>query len=418
MYRLVLLCCLLAASGWLFAAENRSSSLYSEVEKSIFQVRVVNKKTGNKSTIGSGFIVARPTILATNYHVISAYANDPETYAIDYFSTNGDTGRLQLIDVDVLHDLAILKAEAPLGRPLQTARVPEKGAVLYAFGNPLDLGFSIVTGTNNGLMTGSEDNNILFSGSLNSGMSGGPALNQDGKVVGINVATAGNDVSFLVLVEYLNIMLERLKLSDFQPVQDLFGNIIRQLHEHSVEMLNDLQTNEWQKTQIGKFAVPTRLGQYISCWDGSSDAEERGLVNVVSANCANDLDIYLGEKLSIGAIRYQYTWYDSQKMISPRFYRMYELENNSGLGTVGNKDEVSKFNCHTGFTQVASKDFKLTVCRRDYLRYSGLSDVLVTGAMVGEKQQGFIFDLYLTGTDFNNATKLLKKILENFEWTS
>ena len=64
-------------------------------------------------------------------------------------------------------------------------------------------------------MKNSDDSNILFSGSLNPGMSGGPTLNEQGSVIGVNVATSGNEISFLVPAQYLAIILERLKLTGF-----------------------------------------------------------------------------------------------------------------------------------------------------------------------------------------------------------
>ncbi|HPQ95757.1 MAG: trypsin-like peptidase domain-containing protein [Thiothrix sp.] len=398
-------------------AETRSSSLYNEVEKSIYQVRVINHKTGNKSVIGSGFVVARPDIMATNYHVVSTYTNDPETFSMNYLSTTGETGPLYLVDVDVLHDLAILKADAPLGKPLKTSVIPEKGATLYSLGNPLDLGFSIVTGTNNGMVQNSEDNNILFSGNLNSGMSGGPALNESGEVIGINVATAGNDVSFLVSVQYLNILLERLRLRGFSPAEDLHGSITRQLHDNSIERLLRLQDNDWKRVQIGQFEVPGSMDRTISCWDSSDEARGNSLMGIYAATCSNELRIFLDEKLSIGEMRYQYTWYESDGMISPRFYRQYEYQNASGLiNTTADKKNVSRFECRTRFVAISGHDFKMTVCRRDYLRYQGLSDVLVTGAMVAEPKVGLIFDFYLVGTDFEQSIRLLQHMLKGFKW--
>lgn len=126
MYRLVFFILI----GGLFAlpvqSATLSSSLYAQAEQSIYQIQVINRKTGNKSTIGSGFLVDRADILATNYHVISDYVNEPGNYRLEYLSTTGATGELELLGVDVLHDLAVLKAAAALGKPLQTDRVPEK----------------------------------------------------------------------------------------------------------------------------------------------------------------------------------------------------------------------------------------------------------------------------------------------------
>ena len=419
MYRLISILVLVAGLLVPVAhAITRSTSLYSEAELSIYQIQVLNRKTGNKSTIGSAFLIERGDILATNYHVVSDYVNDPAGFRLEYISTSDESGTLELLGVDVLHDLAVLKADEILGKPFETADVPEKGAELYSLGNPLDLGFSIVTGTNNGLLTNTDDSNILFSGNLNSGMSGGPTLNEFGAVIGINVATAGNDVSFLVPVQYLNILLEKIKLRSFNPSDDLHGDITNQLSSSSIEMMARLLENEWDTLNIGQFEVPAEMGRSVSCWDSSAEPEERGLMTVSAAQCSNDLQIYLNKRVSVGGMQYQYNWYESDEMIPPRFYRSYERMNNSGLQASGDKKSVTDFACRTRFVLVAEKDFKMTVCRRDYRRYNGLSDVLVTGAMVSEKTSGLLFDLYMPGSDFNSAILLLKRMLESFQWRS
>jgi len=194
-------------------ANTDTSSIYEEVESSVYQVRVINIETGKKVAIGSAFVVRRTDILATNYHVVSEYVNDPDVFRLEYLSTDGKSGPLELLDLDVIHDLAVVRSNKPMGNPLAIAKVPDKGVRLFSLGNPLDLGFSIVTGTNNGILEQDEDGNIFFSGSLNKGMSGGPTLDESGKVVGINVATRGNSLGFLVPSKYLSIILQRLDLS-------------------------------------------------------------------------------------------------------------------------------------------------------------------------------------------------------------
>ena len=78
-------------------AENNSVNIYSDVENSVYQIRVLNKQTRKKSVIGSGFIVGRADILATNYHVVSSYVTEPETYDLEYFSTSVKQASLELI---------------------------------------------------------------------------------------------------------------------------------------------------------------------------------------------------------------------------------------------------------------------------------------------------------------------------------
>ncbi len=413
---------LLLATLWLGVAlpswaENSSSSIYSDVEASVYQVRVINQQTGKKTAIGSAFVVMRPDIIATNYHVVSTYINNPEgDFALDYLSTSGNTGRLELLAVDVLHDLAVLKAGTPLGKPLQIAKIPPKGARLYSLGNPMDKGFSIVEGTNNGVMKSSDDNNILFSGSLNSGMSGGPTLDENKNVVGINVATSGNGLSYLVPAEYLAIILERLKLTGFQADVDIGQRITEQLKNNADKYVQNLQKREWTLQQLGNFKVPMDVTSVVRCWDNSDKPIPGSLMRSYFTQCSNESGIYLDDDLEVGTLDYEYVWLDAGEMTPARFYRHYEAMNVSVSASGAGEQDVTNFECFTDFTLIAGQEFKMTVCRRDYLNYTGLSDLLVTAALVGHKRQGMLFNLDMTGTTFESGMVLLQRMLGDFKW--
>ena len=75
-----------------------------------------------------------------------------------------------------------------------------QGERIYSLGNPLDVGFAVIEGTYNGLVERSFYPTIFFAGSLNPGVSGGPTLDGQGAVIGVNVAARrdGEQVSFLV----------------------------------------------------------------------------------------------------------------------------------------------------------------------------------------------------------------------------
>lgn len=397
-------------------AENNSVNIYSDVENSVYQIRVLNKQTRKKSVIGSGFIVGRADILATNYHVISSYVTEPETYDLEYFSTSGETGSLELLDLDVVHDLAVVKAQKFLGTPLKITNIPNKGANLYSLGNPMDLGFSIVEGTNNGLMKYSEDKNILFSGSLNPGMSGGPTLNEAGEIIGINVATSGNEISFLVPAEHLSIILARLAARDFKAAENFFTHTSQQLLEDNKGFLTRILNEEWSFENIGEFSVPSELSRSIRCWDSSRLPEKEDLFRSFFTRCSNERSIYLDSGLEVGTLDYEYNWLETDSLHPARFYNRYEYINSSMLGSNANQNDVTNFSCNTRFVNVSKQEFKMSICRRDYLHYAGLSDVLITMVMVGHKSKGFIFNLDMVGTDFNIALQLFQKMLGEFKW--
>ena len=68
-----------------------SREIYQDNQHRVFQVRVLNRETGKKSSIGSGFIVGDGYQLATNYHVISQVVQEPELFYITYL--RDDDGR-------------------------------------------------------------------------------------------------------------------------------------------------------------------------------------------------------------------------------------------------------------------------------------------------------------------------------------
>ena len=85
-----------------------------------------------------------------------------------------------------------------------------KGDRVLALGHPRDLGLSIVEGTYNGQVEHVLTPRLHFTGPLNPGMSGGPAVTPAGALVGVNVATMGEELAFLVPAEFVTRLLDRL----------------------------------------------------------------------------------------------------------------------------------------------------------------------------------------------------------------
>ena len=85
----------------------------------IYQIRVVARNAGSKSSIGSGFQVSEDGLIITNYHVVSMAVDSPTTHSIEYLDQAGKSGELQLLDFDVVNDLAVLRHPAPSARHFQ-----------------------------------------------------------------------------------------------------------------------------------------------------------------------------------------------------------------------------------------------------------------------------------------------------------
>ncbi len=395
-----------------------SREIFQQHESSVFQIRVIHKETGKKSSLGSGFLVHDGTQLATNYHVVADYIRKPEIYQLRYLAMDGSEGPLNLTDIDAVHDLALVSATESLGQAVENALPPAKGETIYAMGIPLDLGLTVAVGTNGGVLNQTDDSRILFSGSLNSGMSGGPTFNQSGQVIGINVSTARNDISFIVPVRYLDKLLSKAAGRQFQPLTDFNKAVDRQIHAYQVTYLAGILEHSWPTTSIRKMQVPEKISDTVRCWDDSPTVKPEHLYRRLSIRCQNENDIYLSERLEVGKIVYEYLWLESTKLDNIRFHRLYQNLNNSQFSSRANKEDVGNFSCRNWFVSIGRQTLKTSLCQRHYLEHPQLSDVLFTAALVGLEQQGFIFNLDLSGTDYTSAVRLIGKFLEAMKWKS
>ena len=153
--------------------------------------------TAGAGRLGSGFLVDDRRRLLTNAHVI----DDAETATLTF--SDGTELDAEVLGTDESTDLAVLQTETiPAGaRPLRLGRSDglEVGVGVVAIGNP----FGLERTATSGIVSATErvirapnsfaiQNAIQTDAAINEGNSGGPLLDLDGRVVGINsqIATA------------------------------------------------------------------------------------------------------------------------------------------------------------------------------------------------------------------------------------
>ena len=406
---------------WAFSAPALaldSREIYEQNQQRVFQVRVLNRETGKKSSIGSGFIVGDGHQLATNYHVISQVIQEPETFYITYSGEDGREGELQLQAMDVAHDLALLGSPTRLGDPIEMSELPPSGAPIFAMGNPLDLGLTIAVGTNGGILNQTDDSRILFSGSLNPGMSGGPTFNEQGAAIGINVATARNDISFIVPSNYLTELIEEADRNRYEQHTGLKTEVAKQVLAYETNYIEQLLASDWPSLGFRQFSLPEVISPTVRCWDNSSKLSAVARYKRFQVRCAKQNHVYLDEDNHfVGRLVYEYYWLESDQLNPIQFYNLYESLNSDQIDAKPDRDTVTNFNCSNWFVQVSSQEFKANLCRREYREYPGMSDVLFTAALTGHADKGFFITLTMTGTSYEAMLPLIRKFLENTEWT-
>lgn len=204
--------------------------LVAKVKLSVVRIDV---ETRAGKGVGSGFVIDKSGTIVTNYHVIRG----AETADISFV----DNTRARVdgfLAIDEGHDLALLRADWPEHRlhPLPIARQhPREGEAVVAIGSPLSLSFTPSNGIVTGNRKGTELRQMLkdFAGgdiyqrmglvddaewiqtnaAISPGNSGGPLVNMQGHVVGVNTfyIPGGQNLNFASSFVAIGALAERRK---------------------------------------------------------------------------------------------------------------------------------------------------------------------------------------------------------------
>jgi S1-C subfamily serine protease len=172
------------------AARVSQSVVHIQVDKNMRDPRT-NKQTIAPAS-GSGFVISSDGYIVTNHHVIE------DAVKITVLFSDGRQLQAELKGADPSTDIAVLKIYDNNLKALAFANSDalQAGQIAVAIGNPLGLQYSVTAGVvsalgrtlraKNGRLI---DDVIQTDAALNPGNSGGPLVDSDGNVIGVNTAT-------------------------------------------------------------------------------------------------------------------------------------------------------------------------------------------------------------------------------------
>ena len=242
---------------------------------------------GGLKVVGAGVLVDASGLVATSYHVAndvtagSARFRDGAVFEIEGYAA-----------IDRENDLAILKLrKSPIFPAVArlAASTPPQLAPVVAIGHPRGIGFSLFDGKVSRLvrtaelpagsqsflcnLTGSGGDQlwVQHTATLSEGNSGGPLVDEQGAVVGLNTwVDRQSDYSYAIEVGRLRALLQR-PLPEIEPLLDHASpeaSLKSQVWHTSAERLRDLreqaQKMRWRPHSRAQYAVLQQLAWSVA----------------------------------------------------------------------------------------------------------------------------------------------------------
>jgi putative serine protease PepD len=238
---------------------------------------------------GSGFVYDGQGHIVTNDHVVAGASS----VSVKFW--NGRTYDAQVVGTDPSTDLAVLKVDAPASLldalPLGDSSSVSVGDGVVAIGSPFGLEETVTSGIVSALhrqMTSPNnftiDDSIQTDAAINHGNSGGPLLNADGQVIGVNGQiesdSGGNDgVGFAIPSNTVKSIVSQL-ISNGKAEHAYLGV--------AVETANGAVRITQVRSGTPAAGAGLRAGDTITALDGKRITSADGLTSAVAAKSPGD----------------------------------------------------------------------------------------------------------------------------------
>ena len=240
--------------------------------------------------LGSGFVVSEDGYIVTNNHVVS---NADEIFV--KFS-DGREYKTKLIGTSPEVDIAVLKIESnEKFKPLEFSDSDkvEIGQWSIAFGNPMGLNDSMTVGVvsasgRSSLGIEEIENFIQTDAAINQGNSGGPLIDINGKVIGVNTAilsTSGGSVGlgFAIPSNLVSVVKDSI-ISTGKFEKPYIGVYLNNLDSEKIKALNIKSTNGVLIAKVIENGPAARAGM-----------QANDVVVAVNGKSVNSAGAFIGE---------------------------------------------------------------------------------------------------------------------------
>ena len=387
--------------------------------ESVVQIRGFFDNSSSSAFHGSGFAVDDGRRIVTNYHVVAQAVLYPRQYRLEYLASDGRQGPLKVLAFDVRNDLAVVAASDGLELPPLRLRteIPGQGERAWSIGFPLNLGLTITEGVANGLVENSIEQRIHYTGAINVGMSGGPALDRRGRVYGVNVSVAiGRQlVGFVVPAKHIPSLLAHAKepLDKSMSALQLRQRITGQVLAYEAEIL-EARPESGGTQELRGYVLPTRMSRHLEC-STIDELSPHIRVRVETVSCRIPSRPVVMSGVYVAGFSIQHRILRSQGLHPLQFERQVNKLAASQPRT-GASAHVAPFACEDSLVSLDGFDARVSTCVRQYRLFAGLYDFDVTVVGIDDAQQALVSRLTLQGVAFDSGQRVLQRYLEALQW--
>uniref|UniRef100_A0A3B4D8N5 Uncharacterized protein n=1 Tax=Pygocentrus nattereri TaxID=42514 RepID=A0A3B4D8N5_PYGNA len=186
---------------------NFIADVVEKIAPAVVHIELYRKMVYSKRELavasGSGFVVSDDGLIVTNAHVVA------NKNRVKVELKNGVSFDAKIKDVDEKSDIALIKIDSPSKLPvLMLGRSADlrPGEFVVAIGSPFSLQNTVTTGIVSTTQRGGKElglrnsdmDYIQTDAIINYGNSGGPLVNLDGEVIGINTLKVTAGISFAI----------------------------------------------------------------------------------------------------------------------------------------------------------------------------------------------------------------------------
>jgi Trypsin-like peptidase domain len=390
----------------------QSATIFDRYSRSVYKVEILEQRSSSPSIVGTSFVADSAGSLITNYHVVKNVVFEPGDYRVRLVGTDGDeVDSVRVVRVDAARDLAVLRAAIPDTVPLRFADgVPDVGDPVFSLGFPLNLSGTVVAGSFNGRMPNSLEGMFHFTGSLNPGMSGGPTMLGDGRVVGVNVATSGNQLSYLVPAARARDLLTKPARDD----PDLLGDVVSSLRGAQEGLREAVLGPGMVATEIEGFRLPKPPGDLFECSASPLHPAKVAYEGVLYRCSLSDRFGLDPDDSSSPILFVEHVVLWSKDLLETRFNNVYSSWFNTLTdGQLDDSDWATKYRCKTGnFHNDSDLKVRVVQCWRRRPDLPGLYDVFVRTAILGVGHDGVVSTYRMDGTTRENGLSLIRQALK------